>query len=206
MSRLSKTVLTTIAVLCAGLAIAAALLAGNSGEPQPYRPMVINANREYPMDTLADVRAHADGLVLATVESEAEGVAWPNRRIMETREGLLGRRITVRIDRTLWWRTGVGRPPPTFVTAGGAWQYRQGVRSRFWSFFGEVGQQYLVVLVENTNPHDTNGYGWQHEAPLEAPIIDGRTPVEIESDKPWFTAVRGKTPDELEQLFARELG
>lgn len=182
------------------------VLVGRSNGEVPTRttftPVNFDANRAFPMETMGDVGAHADAVVLATVLSEEE---LGDPEVVERGEGLVGRRITLRLDRTLWQKRNVLSPPKTFDTAGGSWSYNQGIRTPF-VWFGDVGQPYVLVLARNSTDVNDNGYEWMHEGALGVPILSGRTPIVINSDKPYFAEIRGKTPDDLERLFATKLG
>lgn len=116
----------------------------------------------------------------------------------------MGRRITVQVDRALWQKPGIPAPSGNIETGGGSWRYSNGSRTPF-IFFGEIGKQYLFVFAHKTDPADTDGCEWNHEITLGVPIIEGRTPTVIESEKPYLQAIRGKTPDELVRFFSASL-
>ncbi len=203
--RRTASALRAVAVVLALVILSTAVVARVTADEPPrtaYTPLEFPGLRAYPMDTLDDVRTHADAIVLATVLSEAPH---ESREAFYGEEGLVGRRITIRIDRSLWQKENAPSPPRTFDTAGGSWFYRQGVREPLFKF-GEVGEQYVFVLAKNTSDTNNNSYEWVHEGTLGAPLIGGRTPTDIESEKPYFQAIRGKTPDELERLFDTTLG
>ncbi len=200
-----RLVLGVVAGALAAVVVSVVLVQRSGGEALPrttYTPVQFEAHRAFPMDTLADVGARADAVILATVLAEAE-VEDPE--VIERGEGYLGRRLTLHVDRILWQRKNAPSPPETFETGGGSWRYSEGARTPF-VFFGEVGEQYLFVVDKNTQDPDGDGYRWIHEITLGAPIINGRTPTQIDSDKPFFAAIRGKTPEELERLLAATLG
>lgn len=190
------------ALLIAAAAGAAVAALRNPAQETSFTPVRLDANRAFPMDTLGDVRVRADTIVLATPIAEEE-ISDPE--VVARGEGLLGRRVTLRVDRTLWLRRGTPAPEATIQTGGGSWRYGEGSRTPFVTF-GEVGRQYLYVLRSNDDPADTNGYRWGHEMTLGVPILSGRTPTIINSDKPYFAAIRNKTPDELQSVFASALG
>lgn len=176
--------------------------AGNSGVPtRAYRPIEIHVDRMFPMTSLVDVALRADAILVGTPISEVE-VEDPE--VIERGEGYLGRRITVQVDRTLWQKPGVPGPPSSIETGGGSWRYSDGNRTPF-IIFGELGKQYLFVFDHNSDPLDENGYEWNHEMTLGVPMIDGRTPAQIVSDKPYLRAIEGKSVEELERLFASSL-
>lgn len=189
-----------------GIASATGTIGGHadsqSAGPHAYTPIEFRGNREFIIETLADVGRHVDAIVLATPVSESEISA---EIAIERGEGVIGRRIDVRIDQVLWARQGSERLPAIIETAGGSWQYRDGQRTPLF-YFGELGRQYLFVLRHNDDPSDTNGYAWMHDATLEVPFVNGRTPAVINSEKPYFAAIRGKTSEELARLFAQSLG
>ena len=201
----------TLAAICA-LAIAALVSIvvfqrqDNAGGELPlkrtvYRPVDVNADRLFLMETLDDVGLHADAIVLGTPVAELE---LEDPEVVERGEGYLGRCITVRIDRVLWQKRAANVPVGEIQTAGGSWRYSEGTRTPFF-YFGEIGQQYMLIFKQKTNREDADGYEWMHDGTLGLPIVDGRTPTVIESEKPFFAAVRGKTPDELVKVFATSL-
>jgi hypothetical protein len=196
-----KLALAAVAVVLTAVVVAVVLVERGRGTTT-YTPIDFSTvNRAYPMDTLADVRAHTDAVVLATILAERE--SREGRGGIYEGEPLIGRQVTVRIDRTLWQKQGAPVPPDTFEIGGGVWSQSNGVRSEpLWSW-GDVGKQYLYVLVQNP---DGSGNRWAHEFELLTPIMNGRTPTMINSSRPWFAEIQGKTPDELEQLFAATLG
>jgi len=202
--RRRKWAVVVVAVL--GLAVVAASVAiaesRTAARHTAFTPVGFEGNRAFAMDRLADVASHADAIVLGTPVAEEE---IEDSEVFERGEGLLSRRLTVRIDRTLWLRRGTPEPALTIQTGGGSWSYKAGIRTPFL-VVGEVGSQYVFVLGYNDDPLDTNGYQWGHEASLAVPILGGRTPTVINSQKPYFTAIRDKTPDELAGLFASTLG
>jgi hypothetical protein len=176
-----RLLLGVVAGALAAVAVSVVLVQRSGGEALPrttYTPVQFEAHRAFPMDTL---------------------------EVIERGEGYLGRRLTLHVDRILSQRKNAPSPPETFETGGGSWRYSEGTRTPF-VFFGEVGKQYLFVVDNNTQDPDGDGYRWIHEITLGAPIINGRTPTQIDSDKPFFAAIRGKTPEELELLFAATLG
>lgn len=190
------------ALLLAAAAVSLVAALRDPARETSFTPVRLDANRAFPMDTLGDVRVRADAIVLATLIAEEE-VSDPE--IVARGEGLLGRRVTLRVDRTLWLRRGTPAPEATIQTGGGSWRYSEGSRTPF-VIFGEVGRQYLYVLGYNDDPADTNSYRWGNEITLGVPILSGRTPTLINSDKPYFASIRNKTPDELQSLFASALG
>ena len=167
-----------------------------------FVPLAYEADRAYLLESFEDVAKHVDAIALGTPVDEAE---LPDSEVIERGEGLLGRRITVRIDDVLWQRTGAPSLPPSLQTSGGSWSYDRGTRTPVF-FFGELGRQYVFVFEHNDDPHDTDSYEWLHEGELGVPITEGRTPSAIESEKPYLLAIQGKTPAELRALFAAELG
>jgi hypothetical protein len=86
------------------------------------------------------------------------------------------------------------------VTGGGSWRTDNGTRIP-WIISGEVGKQYLFVFGYSNHP-STDAYQWFQEGALAAPVVSGRMPVSINSDKPFFKAIQGKSPGELSTLFA----
>jgi hypothetical protein len=188
-----------VAVVFSVVVVSADLVPGGSATTT-YTPIDFHATRGYPMEAVSDVRAQTDAVVLATVLEEREG---GSGGVYEG-EQLIGRLVTVRTDRVFWQKEGAPVPPETFDVGGGVWTQRNGVRSEPLWWWGDVGKQYLYVLVRT--PDGAGTTRWAHEFELMAPILNGRMPTRIDSHKPWFAEIQGKTPDELERLFAAKLG
>jgi hypothetical protein len=195
--------LAAAAVVLAAVVISVVLVGRSSGTAT-YTPVNVGASGADSRGTPAEVREHAEAVVLATVLAEGDRESLENHEEEGGRS--ISRRITIRIDRTLWQKEGAAIPPETFDSPGGVWhESKEGKRTPAW-LIGDVGQQYVFVVGENIWDLDGDSYRWMYEGSLLAPIMNGRTPAEIDSEKPYFKEIEGKTPDELEQLFAAKLG
>ena len=168
-----------------------------------YRPLFFpGLDRGFVLQSLEDVGREADAIVVGAPVRE---VVHRNAESLAQRRGPVARYVRVRVDRTLWRASDAPELPPVFLANGGSWWYESGEPSTSL-FFGRIGQAYLLTLFYNGHVEDTDALGWGYDVELLLPILDGRTPEVVDLEKPFYDAVECKTPDELEALFAAELG
>jgi len=97
------------------LVLVVAALAGCGDEPAPYG---ITPDSAFPSETLTDWVTHGDQLSVIRIVAETPPTLpkeWKNSG------GLLGRKVTVEIERTVWHRRGAPRRAGTFRMQAWGW-------------------------------------------------------------------------------------
>jgi hypothetical protein len=131
------------------LVLVAAALAGCGDDPAPYGIM---PDAKFPSETLNDWVSHGDQLSVIRIVSETPPKLpreWKNSG------GLLGRKVTVQIERTVWHRHGAPRRAGTFRMQAWGWMMEndQHADSPIHPIFVhdaprlKVGGRYLAVLM-----------------------------------------------------------
>jgi len=161
-----------------------------------------------PGETLADWARHGDQLSVISVINETRPVTWPGYR---NSGGLVGREVTVRVERTLWRRTGVPRAGRVLHFGVWGWMYDddQDPHSSRAELVAEgttrmeVGRRYLAVLVRWRG-------GWM---PLRDSAVmtlspDGRVTSDVYEGQPseGAVALRGRTLAEADTLVSDMAG
>ena len=100
-----------VGLLVAGVAAVGtvALAQGGADDPQGD-PGCVDGEAAYTSDSLHDVRSFSDAMAIVTAVREALP---PEPEGPEGWAGLIGRRVTMRVDRVLWRRPNAPRPPST---------------------------------------------------------------------------------------------
>ncbi|RZU15117.1 hypothetical protein [Streptomyces sp. BK239] len=157
-------VVTAAVVSPAGGSSAAA---GNrQGQASGDGVIVGHASDRLPSTTAQDWVTYADHVVVVSAVSERE-IA-PSRSETERGEGIVGRQVTLRVDKVLWSRAAAPQKPPT------SWEYN----AAGWQFSdGDTGKRRKMVLEERPRVEAGHSYVmaivWQGPRCAEG---DGRTP------------------------------
>src|SRR3954462_9931509 len=106
------------ACAAAGLAAAAVLAGGGSSPAEPPGQSCAELDTTFSTDSLHDVRSFADAV--AVVRGGRETVP-PTPDGPEGWAGLIGRYVTVRIERVLWRRPHAAEPPRRFRSCVFSW-------------------------------------------------------------------------------------
>jgi hypothetical protein len=191
------------------LVLGVACLAGCGGASDGVS-VISKASLDYalPGETLAEWVRHGDQLSVISVTDETRPAVWPAYR---NTGGLVGRKVTVRVERTLW--RGPGAPRAGRVLRFGVWGWMydddQSPHSSRAKLVAEgttrmeVGRRYLAVLVR-----------WRgHWMPLRDSAVmtlssDDRVTSEVYEGEPskGALALRGRTLAEAATLVSDTAG
>ena len=166
--------------------------------------VVVHADRAWPAETLRDWVSFGDQLSVIEVVAESAPARWPEYK---NSGGLLGRRVTVRIERTLWRRPN-SAPPPGRVIRFASWGWMMGSDQHPFSsrrrVVGEheprleVGGRYLAVLAKDEREWFAIG-----EATMTLAADDTITSqVVAGSPAAGAAALRGKSIEQAAQTLA----
>ena len=112
---------------------------------------------------MQDWVSYADQVSVVTVLSEAQ-VTDPYLEESPEGAGLLGRKLRVRVERTIWTAPGFGERTGELTISGGAWTVKQWkprpVVTDVHATWPEVGATYLVALMRWSTPVSPPE-GWQ---------------------------------------------
>jgi hypothetical protein len=157
-----------------------------------------------PGDTLAEWVEHGDQLSVLAVTGETRPAAWPAYR---DSGGLVGRTVTVRVERTLWHRSGAPRASGVLRLEVWGWMYDddQDPRSARAALVAEgatrmrVGKRYLAVLVRRRGV-----WALLRDSAVMTLSRDGRVTSEVYEGEPsaGARALRGRTLAEAAGLVA----
>ena len=157
-----------------------------------------------PGDTLAEWVEHGDQLSVLAVTGETRPAAWPAYR---DSGGLVGRTVTVRVERTLWHRAGAPRANGVLRLEVWGWMYDddQDPRSARAALVAEgatrmrVGKRYLAVLVRRRGV-----WALLRDSAVMTLSRDGRVTSEVYEGEPSAGArsLRGRTLAEAAGLVA----
>jgi len=137
--------------LCCSAAVAAALLVAGCSEDSgggPPATVALEATERFPGQTVRDWKSYADHVAVYTVTSEREIPAAPEE--VARGEGLVGREVTLRIDRTLWSAPEAPALPSEITMTAPGWVLVEGERREVALHDGPrvtVGGRYLAPLV-----------------------------------------------------------
>ena len=186
------------------LVLGVACLAG-CGSARTGVSVIPKAALDYtlPGETIVDWVQHGDQLSVLSVTHETPPATWPAYR---NSGGLVGRKVTVRIERTLWRRAGAPHAARELRFGVWGWMYDddQNPQSSRAELVAEgttrmeVGRRYLAVLVR-----------WRgHWMPLRDSAVmtlspDGRVTSEVYDGEPsdGARALRGRTLPEAASLM-----
>jgi len=135
-----------------GTSIAVALCAAGCGDDDHGYAVVRSPDYMFPGDTLEDWVSHGDRLAVIAVVDDTEPEPWP---AYKNSGGLEGRKVTVRVERTLWRKPGAPTAGRTlrFGVWGWIWEDDQDPHSERRPLVSdgaprmEVGRRYLTMLV-----------------------------------------------------------
>lgn len=141
---------TSVAAVVAGIAtVAVVTRPSSSRDPQALQPAYAEALAKFPADTASDIVSYADRVAVVTAVAVVElpDNAPPARAAAG--EGTIYRRITFRVDETLWERSGALPSPPTFQSIWWGWVLHDHQRTKFVAQgapWVEIGSRYVMPL------------------------------------------------------------
>jgi hypothetical protein len=195
-------VLTVIAVVAAGCG-------GDESAPSPDgRAAVIGEGAEmFPSSTLEDWKSYADHVAVYTVVAQRE-VPFQPRSYEAPDEGMIGRFVTVQVDRELWSADKAPALPSRFTISAPGWVLHEGERRVFRirnSPRLEVGEKFLAPLVHREDypssapPWIPLGFGSQLR------VVEGKIASEVEEANPALASKwRGATVDEVASAVVKQ--
>jgi hypothetical protein len=191
------------------IVLLAASVAGGCGSQnttsQPKRDVVIGDSQEiFPSDSLRDWKSYADHVAVYKVVDEA---ALPvSSEDQERGEGMVGREITITVNRLLWSAAGAPELPSSLRIRAPGWVLHDGQRTPLMIRGGrrpEVGQQFLGPLVE-IDDAGSSTWGFLTSG-SSVPLEDGRAaPPAPEEYSPLRGQLAGKSEAEIRQLVERQ--
>jgi hypothetical protein len=187
------------------LVLGVACLAGCGGGGDGVS-VIGKASLDYalPGETLAEWVQHGDQLSVLVVTDETPPATWPEYR---NSGGLVGREVTVRVERTLWRRAGAPRAGRVLRFGVWGWMYDddqdpQSSRAKLvaeGTTRMEVGRRYLAVLVRRRGD-----WGPLRDSAVMTLSSDGRVTSEVYEGAPseGAVAMRGRTLPEARTLMS----
>jgi hypothetical protein len=164
-------------------------------------PTFAETNAPFPSDTASDVVSYADHVALVTAVSQVEATPTASPSPGTQGEPAIPRRITFRIDRTLWSRADAPAAPTQLTALWRGWLVRDGKRVPFvihgmpWVI---VGAQYVMPIAQD---HGTF-------APIQPfavfRVTDGVVDLE-DQDTPLARDLADLSPTALTDVFAKAL-
>lgn len=138
-----------VSAVAVAAAAAGALALWSDSSPAPTRDgsfALIQTTSRWPHETLQDWASYADQLSVISVTDEWE---LPPPEVGTT-GGYVGRKVTIRVDETLWHRPGAPEAARTFDMFAYGWLETDGARRPITMEGGkrlEVGERYLAPLL-----------------------------------------------------------
>jgi hypothetical protein len=178
------------------LLLGAACLAGCGGTANGVS-VIPEASLDYalPGETVAEWAEHGHQLSVITVTAETPPATWPEYR---NSGGLVGRAVTVRVERTLWRRAGAPRAGRVLDFDVWGWMYEddQSADSSRAKLVAEgttrmeVGRRYLAVLARRRGE-----WGPLRDSAVMTLSPAGRVTSEVYAGEPsaGALALRGRT-------------
>lgn len=170
--------------------------------------VVGSGSSRFPADSLSDWKSYADHLVTFTVMDEQEVPLSPEE---QTRgEGMIGRRVTLRLDEIHWSAADAPSVPRELTWNASGWVVNEGERRPFRLAGAprkEVGETFLAPIALTEDP---KGEWWPLSSGAQLLLVDGKVaPRDDQSSRALEQALGGKTPeavaDELEESEADPL-
>lgn len=186
-----------------GLLVAAAIaltlgLGASSPQDQDVKFAVGEGSDKWPSDTLSDWASYADQLSVIVVEDE-RALAPPPPEISG---GYIERRVTLRVDQTLWRRSHAPTVTGRFEMRDYGWLERGAGSRRPVTTVGgvrlAVGERYLAPLVR------TDEGAWTVLTPSSAVTLAGDSAtsrVDVGSPSPALLALKDHHLGEVPALF-----
>lgn len=172
---------------------------GAEGSPDAQGYESDGGSARLPFDRLIDWVSYGDAAVMITVVKAEEVAASPAE--VERGEGLIGRRLTVRVNDVLWRHPDASTAPKSFAFDGFPWLLREGERIRTatpQNGWLTVGEQYLAIVTR----YKPEGWG-----PINPQTVfhlnNGRMPPADEGSLPFAKELAGKSPLEIGQVLSR---
>ena len=153
----------------------------------------------FPQETASNVVSRADRVVLVTAAAATEiGDNAPSTQ-SAAGDGLINRKVTFRVDRTLWQRAGAKALTGRFNAVETGWVLNNFRRSRFvlrGSPWIQVGSQYVMPVAFDDG-------AWQPLMPLAVfPYASGAVSPANTQDTPLAQRLSGKSLGEVAVVFA----
>lgn len=162
-------------------------------------PTFADTDAPFPSHTASDVVSYADHVALVTAVSQVEATPTASPSSGTQAEPAIPRRITFRVDRTLWSRVDAPAAPRQLTALWWGWLVRDGKRVPFvisgmpWVI---VGAQYVMPIAPDPRAL----------APIQPyavfRITDGVVDLE-DQDTPLARALADLSPTALTDVFAK---
>jgi hypothetical protein len=159
----------------------------------------VGGSARLPFETLDDWVSYGDAALLVTVASEAEIPATPEE--LARGEGLVGRRLTVKVDDVIWRHPSSPSPPTAFAFDGYPWELRDGKKlptAEPGTGWLEVGHQYIVMATR----YNPEGWGPINPAAI-LNVSEGRVPSAPQFPAPYAMSLAGKSSSEVARALER---
>jgi hypothetical protein len=190
----------------AAVVLGFACLAGCGDEERGGMSVIPEASLDYgiPGETVADWARHGDQLSVVSVTRESKPAEWPEYR---NSGGLVGRYVTVEVERTLWRRDGAPRAARRLRMNVWGWMYDddQDPDSARYELVAEgttrmePGERYLAVLKRWRGE-----WGHLRDSAVMTLSPDGHVTSEVYEGRPsaGALALRGHTLAEARALIS----
>ncbi|NRQ33750.1 hypothetical protein HII36_18105 [Nonomuraea sp. NN258] len=200
------------------VAMAVTACAGTSSAREDL--IIAHGSDRRPNQTASDWVTYADHVVAVTPTAATE--LDPGRAARERGEGLILRRLELRVDNVLWSRPGVAQPAPrSFPWLAHGWQFTEGDLAHRSKMAGEgaprmeLGHSYIMAIAwepERCSPGDHvpaqwRGLGADSTLPYDAGVIgNGETEGRVQSAAEALAAAvpDGLAPSLEDQMTGRD--
>ncbi|BFO21165.1 hypothetical protein SHKM778_75530 [Streptomyces sp. KM77-8] len=208
------------AALFTGIALSVPDHAASAHQAGPSRDVLIGHGADHlPSQSAQDWVTYADHVVVASAVSDREVPA--STQELERGEGVIGRTVTLKVDKVLWSRDGAAQPAPaTWDYSAMGWEFTDGStdnRTRMAVAEQprvEVGHTYIMALTweqqqcaegDGVQPAQWRGLGEGSEIPFDDAVIgngelEGRTQTTQQAKSAAADAV--DADDSLEDQMA----
>jgi hypothetical protein len=186
---------------------------GSNGDGDRARVMG-DAKDRMPSRTAGDWVTYADHVVVASAVTEAS--VPPSQEDVDRKEGIIGREVTMRVDKVLWSRPDPAKPAPeTYVRTSSGWSFHGDVTERTEFALHdrpriEVGHQYVIALAwagarcasgDEPEPAHWVGLGEGSTVPFDEGVIGQGEMEGVETTPPAATS-RTASSEKLEEQLA----
>ncbi|MFF3691618.1 hypothetical protein [Streptomyces sp. NPDC002187] len=183
--------------------------------------IVAHSSDRHPSETATDWVTYADHVVSVTPVAEQE--LTPTSEELERGEGLILRRVTLRVDNVLWSRSTPAKPAPTsFEWIAHGWQFTDGNPANRTKMAGdsqpriELGHSYVMAIQwqeqacadgDDSIPGQWRGLGSDSNIPFDGQILgQGESEGKVEPTARALAATEAENqPDEHNNSLEEQL-